>query len=143
MRTGESVLFVCYGNHCRSPMAEGLAKQRLPRWVRIESAGINPLFEGACPQAVQIMGDDYGVDIAGHRARHILSIHPEDFDHVIVLDEMVYQIIKKYNKIRTENLHLWRIEDPFQQPPEAYKKTAETLLHHIREDLVCNSGQQL
>jgi len=63
---GTRVLFVCYGNHARSPMAEGFAKKRFGRDVRVESAGVNPMFEGAADFSVQVMKEEYEIDISAH-----------------------------------------------------------------------------
>ena len=42
-KPGQRFLFVCYGNTCRSPMAEGLARKLLGEGVRVESAGLAPI----------------------------------------------------------------------------------------------------
>lgn len=66
----KSVLVVCIGNICRSPMAEGLLKFELPK-VRVESAGIGALLgRRADPLAVRLM-ESQGIDISAHTARQI------------------------------------------------------------------------
>lgn len=75
------VLFVCMGNICRSPLAEGIARHRLgarhPRW-QFDSAGTGNWHRGEPPdtRAIAIAASN-GIDISGLRAR---QIQPEDFD---------------------------------------------------------------
>lgn len=85
-----SVLFVCLGNICRSPLAEGALRQvaaRLGLDLVIDSAGTAGWHAGKAPdpraQAVALRN---GCDIAGLRARALL---PEDFRrfaHIYVMD---------------------------------------------------------
>ncbi len=48
-------------------MAEGLAKLALGHKERIESAGLVPFFEGAAPEAIQVLLDSFNSDISLHR----------------------------------------------------------------------------
>jgi protein-tyrosine phosphatase len=60
-----TVLFVCEGNICRSPMAQGLLAARLPH-IAVRSAGVSAIVGGdAHPLAVELMADR-GIDISGH-----------------------------------------------------------------------------
>ncbi len=87
---GSSVLFVCLGNICRSPLAEAAFRaeaKRLGLEVEIDSAGTGDWHIGHPPDhraaAVALRN---GVDISGLRARQVT---PEDFrrfDHIIALD---------------------------------------------------------
>lgn len=64
-----SVLVVCYGNLCRSPMAEGLLRARLPGHWKVESAGTHA-FGGDEPTAgaCAVVLEDFGIDISGQRS---------------------------------------------------------------------------
>jgi len=132
----KSLLFVCYGNTCRSPMAEGLAKKLLPDHVDIESAGLSPVFEGAVEEAVEIMKDLYGVDISAHRTRSTAAVEPERFDYIIVLDTGVHEMLKYRYPHLLDRMSLWDIPDPFDQDWETYKRTAEKISQLIQKKLV-------
>ena len=66
------ILFVCTGNTCRSPMAEGLCRSflghyRLQQEVEVASAGLNAVAgEPASREAVEIMRER-GIDLSGHK----------------------------------------------------------------------------
>ena len=69
----KKILFVCSGNTCRSPLAEGIAKSIFPRSLNedfeILSAGSSAI-EGlpASPLAVQV-ADEHGIDLSQHKTR--------------------------------------------------------------------------
>jgi len=72
MITVSTLLVICIGNVCRSPMAEALLRARLPG-VDVRSAGIHALGgHGADPHAVALMRDR-GLDLSAHRARQLFS----------------------------------------------------------------------
>jgi protein-tyrosine phosphatase len=85
-----SVLFVCLGNICRSPLAEAALRreaERLGLDLVIDSAGTGNWHVGKAPDPRSIaVASRNGVDIAGQRAR---QVEPEDFyrfDHIVALD---------------------------------------------------------
>src|SRR5437764_4816221 len=85
-----SVLLVCTGNICRSPMAEGLLRDRLARRrvdLDVRSTGVAGL-EGsaATPEAVRAAAE-LGVDISGHVARRFVPNQAFDADLVIAMTE--------------------------------------------------------
>lgn len=85
-----SVLFVCLGNICRSPLAEAALRAEAERRgldVHIDSAGTGDWHLGypPDPRAAAVAGRN-GIDISHLRARQVT---PEDFrrfDHVVALD---------------------------------------------------------
>lgn len=85
-----SVLFVCLGNICRSPLAEAALRreaERLGLDVEVDSAGTGDWHVGAPPDARAVaVAKRSGVDISRLRAR---QVRPEDFhrfDHIVALD---------------------------------------------------------
>lgn len=132
----KNILFVCYGNTCRSPMAEGLAKKILGKKVNVESAGISPSFDSAADNAVQVMKADYGVDISQHQPRKISDVLLDKFDYVVALDSLIYSYLERHYKIPSERLILWEISDPFSLDLEEFRKCAEKLSQSIREILL-------
>lgn len=78
-----SILFVCLGNICRSPLAEGImrsvAEERgMERQVLVDSAGTGGWHAGSAPDARSIaIAARHGIDISGQQARKVMA---EDFD---------------------------------------------------------------
>jgi protein-tyrosine-phosphatase len=84
-----TVLFVCSGNLCRSPIAEGLLRHKLPasmrQAVRVESAGTLGLKgRPATPLAVEA-ARELGADIAGHRSQAVAPELVERADLILAL----------------------------------------------------------
>lgn len=88
------MLFVCFGNICRSPMAEGLARDLIEREspgarpvIEVSSAGVGALEGGpATPEAALAMLER-GIDISGHRARRVSAGLLQDTDLVLAMEE--------------------------------------------------------
>lgn len=88
--SGHSVLFVCMGNICRSPLAEGAFRteaQRLGLDVVIDSAGTGGWHKGHPPDRRAIaVARRNGVDISGQRARKVTADDFRRFTHILALD---------------------------------------------------------
>jgi protein-tyrosine phosphatase len=80
------IVFVCYGNICRSPLAAGLAQQRLSG-VDIESAGFHQQEGRSCPKKILHIGSSFGVDLSAHRSRRVTREVLANADLVIAMDK--------------------------------------------------------
>lgn len=86
------VLFVCMGNICRSPTAEGvfrkLLAERAPQLkLRVDSAGTHDYHIGQAPDARAIAAARArGVDISAHRGRQVSRNDFENFDYILAMD---------------------------------------------------------
>ncbi len=79
------ILFVCIGNICRSPIAEGLLRHALPDRA-ICSAGVGAMRGyPADPLSVQIM-QEQGIDISTHRAQSLAAWMVLESDLIITMD---------------------------------------------------------
>ncbi|WP_321858684.1 low molecular weight protein-tyrosine-phosphatase [Paraburkholderia tropica] len=90
----QSILTVCVGNICRSPMAEGMLRERLPT-MTVSSAGIGALAgKPADPHAVSLLGER-GIDIRAHRARQISVQACKQADLILVMEEAHKRVIAR------------------------------------------------
>jgi len=117
-------------------MAEGLAKLLMGNKERIESAGLSPVFEGAVPEAAQVLQDTYDTDISQHRTRSLADVQINTFDLIIVLDSYVFETLKNRFPSLTNKLILWDIQDPFGKDIDDYRKTARKIHDMIQRYLV-------
>ncbi len=86
----KQILFVCLGNICRSPLAEGIAKRIAQEKVlplRVESAGTSSWHEGEppCKNSIEIAAKK-GVDISTQRSRPVSQHDKHTFDYIVAMD---------------------------------------------------------
>ena len=118
------ILFVCYGNICRSPMALGLARKRLGDRAEVSSAGVAAEGGPASEDAILVMKLVYEVDISDHVARNISDYDLGSFDHVVALDYSVYSRLRGLRVVAEDRLYGWDIADPLGRGYDAYKEAA-------------------
>lgn len=97
------VLFVCMGNICRSPLAEGifhayLQQSNLAEAFYIDSAGTSDYHVGASPdqRAIKIAAK-FGVELK-HSARQFSQIDFREFDYILVMDHLNYEAVLGHPK---------------------------------------------
>ncbi|PKN56203.1 MAG: low molecular weight phosphotyrosine protein phosphatase [Deltaproteobacteria bacterium HGW-Deltaproteobacteria-14] len=87
-----SVLFLCLGNICRSPLAEGVFRAEVTRRglageVRVDSAGTGAWHVGEPPDPRSVaVARDNGVDISQQSARRLVVEDFERFDWIVAMD---------------------------------------------------------
>jgi len=85
------ILFVCLGNICRSPLAEGIATHKIQKEnlnVIVDSAGTSSWHEGEAPCRNSIeVARVHHIDISMQRSRPVISHDKTAFDYVIALDK--------------------------------------------------------
>ena len=92
----EKLLFICLGNICRSPAAEGIMRHKVEeRYLRdevvVDSAGIGAWHVGEHPdRRMQKHAAQRGYDLSQLRARQFRSDDFDRFDYIIVMDEENY-----------------------------------------------------
>lgn len=88
-----SILFVCMGNICRSPTAEGVFRARaeaagLAEALHIDSAGTHAYHVGHKPDPRSSeFAMKRGIDLSSQRARQVTADDFAKFDHVYAMDE--------------------------------------------------------
>ncbi len=156
-----SVLFVCMGNICRSPTAEGVFRhtvkqQNLLDSIHIDSAGTHAYHIGEQPDSrSQKTAQSKGIDLSTQTARKAISEDFDNFNYIIAMDQSNYENLKDLrgdlgNKVNKQkaSLHLlmeftsaWEnteVPDPyyggdngFEQVFDMVQSASEGLLEHI------------
>jgi protein-tyrosine-phosphatase len=106
------ILFVCRGNTCRSPFAEGLARRlAAERGLDVEfaSAGEKARDGDPCPPDAVAVAAEYGVDLSAHRARRL---NADKADKVVPLFD---------------------VPDPVGRGPAVYRQSYEQLRRKVEE----------
>ena len=112
-----SILFVCLGNICRSPTAEGLMLNRLAaaglaERIRVDSAGIGGWHTGEPPDRRTIAAArKRGVDLTSLRARQVRKSDFSDFDLIVGMDRQNVDDLRRLApKQSTARIGLWLTE---------------------------------
>ena len=93
------VLFVCMGNICRSPSAEGVfnklvSEQKLEHKFAIDSAGTHAYHIGEHSDLrSQKAAKERGVDLSKIRARKVIMGDFEDFDYLLAMDKDNHEVM--------------------------------------------------
>ena len=92
-----SVLFVCLGNICRSPTAEGVFRHLVLQeghdsWITTDSAGTHAYHIGEQPdRRSQQTARSRGIDISDLQGRKAIQRDFEEFDYVLAMDDDNYR----------------------------------------------------
>jgi protein-tyrosine phosphatase len=149
------VLFVCMGNICRSPLAQGvfenvLRREGLEDEVWVDSAGTGSWHVGSPPDERAMSAASLrGLDISAQRARQVRPEDCESFDYILTMDEENYRavsslcrgsaVVRPFLDFATGSPER-EVPDPYYSGPEGFEHTldlveeaSEGLLEDIRE----------
>lgn len=121
----KKVLFVCVGNTCRSPMAEGFANHYGSDVLVAKSAGVSPV-QFIAPETVAIMRE-VNVDVSGHVPAWYEPHGVENFHLVVNMSGF-----KLPGKAPRELIE-WKVEDPYRQTAEVYRRVRADLENKVMQ----------
>lgn len=131
------VLFVCTGNSCRSPMAEGYLKKLLKNKgdVEVFSAGLAGFEDlGATQEAIETMRH-HGVDISGHQSKRL---EPEMVDKAtLVLAMTKFHRMKILEMSPQAEGKVYLLKEFDQRPEESYLDIPDPMGHPIEDYEIC------
>jgi arsenate reductase len=103
-----TVLILCTGNSCRSHMAEGILRKTAGDLLDVRSAGSKPAGY-VHPTAIEVM-KEVGIDISGHRSKHLDEFLGQDVETVITVCGNADQACPMFPG--QVNRHHWGFDDP-------------------------------
>jgi protein-tyrosine phosphatase len=142
-----SVLVVCVGNICRSPVGQRLLAQALPA-MKVQSAGLHALVGYPADAMAHTVAASSGIDLSGHRARQLTGELGAEFDLILVMERAHRnEIGMRMPELtgRTMLFGQWLdgavdIPDPYLQPRAVHEATislirrgAETWSHRLQK----------
>ncbi|OQX13046.1 MAG: phosphotyrosine protein phosphatase [Thiothrix lacustris] len=150
------VLFICMGNICRSPTAQGVFErlvqsQGLADRILIDSAGTHAYHIDSPPdKRSQAAAKNRGLDLSGQRARKVTAADIEEFDYVLAMDrtnledlqDLVADSQRERVRLFMTFAERWKVDevpDPyyggdsgFERVLDMVEDAAAGLLDHIR-----------
>ncbi|EKJ5234337.1 TPA: protein tyrosine phosphatase [Klebsiella pneumoniae] len=121
-----SILVVCTGNICRSPIGERYLRQALPN-KKIDSAGISALVGHSADDSAIRIAEKHGISLAGHKGRQFTSALGRQYDLILVMEKShLEQIGRIAPEVRGKTLLFgqWlsqkEIPDPYRRSDEAF-----------------------
>jgi len=151
------VLFVCLGNICRSPTAQGVFEhlvksEGLAHRIRVDSAGTHAYHVGEEPdRRSQAAAIRRGVDLSQQRARRVGEDDFDQFHYILAMDNENHRNLlavcpdEHHHKIQmflsyAENPIVREVPDPYYGGPNGFEQVldlveaaSQGLLRHIRE----------
>ena len=102
------ILVLCTGNSCRSHLAEGILRAAAGESFRVASAGSKPAGH-VHPLAIRAM-QEIGIDISGHRSKHLTEFLDQPVETVITVCGNADQVCPTFPG--QVNRHHWPFDDP-------------------------------
>ncbi len=142
----KNIIFVCTGNTCRSPMAEGLMKKFLSEKnigdVDIFSRGIS-VFDGSHASENSVLAiKKYGVDLSSHRAKLLTFEEINSADLILTMSEgHKNAILSSFPEYKEKIFTIYKfafnedrdISDPFGGSIEVYEKCLDEIYKCLKE----------
>ena len=127
-----SILVVCEGNICRSPMAAGLLQAGLPD-LKVRSAGLGALVGEPAHETAAALMRERGIDIGAHRARQITRAMCLESEIILVMDREQRQRLQNMfpeacgRVFRIGEYAEVDIPDPYRQSVQAFRHALNLL----------------
>lgn len=143
-RSKIKVLFVCMGNICRSPTAEGVFRHHIKQAnltdkIDIDSAGTHAYHIGNSPdQRSQLAAQKRDIDISDLQARIVTEKDLAHFDYILAMDQQNFTILKsKANAEQLKKIYLFmhfaseyhemEVPDPYYGGEQGFEKVLDMI----------------
>jgi protein-tyrosine-phosphatase len=132
------VVFVCYGNICRSPIGEALLQRALDErlgsghaWV-VSSAGVGATDGTPASRGTKDVLKARGIDFRHHRARYLTPAIARSAELIVCMEPMQVEQVRRIVDEPSKVVLLGEgVPDPIGAGPELYESTAALIESHI------------
>jgi protein-tyrosine phosphatase len=144
------ILFVCTGNTCRSPLAQGLCARLLAdrigcepadlpaRGFFVQSAGLAAMIGAEATAEAVVVGRELGVDLSGHKSQPLTLELLAQADFLFAMTQAHLQMLTSLDLPDGPILALLSgqgedIADPIGCSPEIYRECARQIRQHLED----------
>lgn len=150
-----NIVFICTGNICRSPMAEGILRYKWEKSGRdglaVSSMGIHGLDQQEASKLGRELCAEHDIDISSHRSRKLVIPELEEADLILSMEWVQKDFLRVFfPKFDDKSflLSLWpdieqrkkskkdNIKDPYGSNRKAYEETFEIISGHVTRVMV-------
>ena len=124
-----TVLILCTGNSCRSHLAEGILHAAAGDLIEVQSAGSKPAGY-VHPLAIRVM-EEIGIDISGHRSKHLSEFLQQPVETVITVCGNADQVCPMFPG--QVNRYHWGFDDPAHATGTEEEKLA--VFRRVRDEI--------
>ena len=141
----QSVLVVCFGNTCRSPVGEYLLRHfNKKNSIRIASAGLHPSFNKIANNSEKYL-DLHGISYTDFRPLRVTRALIEEFDRILVMEQYMQQEIQadfcQGRPDLAQKIVLWSeyagesgdVEDPYMNGKDTYFRILDIIERQARK----------
>jgi len=128
--SARKVVFVCFGNICRSPFAEAYARSIAPKYITFSSAGTYSKVDRVAPQEACMAAAHFSINLDHHRSRACSAAMVETSDVIFVFDRQnLKELVRRFPQAESRIVSLGdflpeadeEIADPFGKPFEQFR----------------------
>jgi protein-tyrosine-phosphatase len=148
-KTNLAILFLCTGNTCRSPMAEGIAKKITAEYnldnFKISSAGTGAIDGMPATDNAIAAARHWDIDISSHRSRSLKKEHIKEADLILVMGSEHAEAVLKLDRGAENKIFMLRgfpkpfsalqerVDDPIGSGMDQYNQTFLELDEALRK----------
>ena len=130
----DSILVVCVGNICRSPVGERLLRKALPD-KKVDSAGLAAVVGHAADETAARVAAEHGIDVEGHVAQQLTGELGRQYDLILVMEPAHRQaVMNSFPQLsgRVMLFDQWTgaggVRDPFRKPIDFHQDVIRQLV---------------